>query len=206
MLYVKEKRPEYCGTERGKTMSFGEIMRELADKWKSLTTEERIPYIEASNVDKQRHDTEKEEMIEAKVREREEGFQPQVVLSKEGMPKKPMSAYLSFANDVREKLRRKKPSASVSDIMKAVSIEWTKLKPEEKDDYFQKARVNRAEYYNLMRQWEAKNGPKQTGLKQLRDLEEKRKKSVISFMTHGMEFGKAAEFSSCENPETFGAS
>lgn len=52
------------------------------------------------------------------------------------MPKKPLSAYLSFTQDVRDLLRRKRPNASVSDIMKAVSIDWAKLKPEQKDDYF----------------------------------------------------------------------
>jgi hypothetical protein len=83
-------------------------------------------------------------LTEKKQKEREEGFEPKVKLAKDGMPKKPLSAYLSFASDVREKLRRKKPTASVSDIMKAVSIEWAKLKPDEKDDYFQKSRVNRA--------------------------------------------------------------
>jgi hypothetical protein len=35
--------------------------------------------------------------------------------------------------------------------MKAVSIDWAKLKPDQKDDYFQKARVNRAKYYELKR-------------------------------------------------------
>jgi len=100
-----------------------------------------------SDADKQRHNTEKEQLVEKKEREREEGFKPNVKLAKDGMPKKPLSAYLAFANDIRERLRNKRPDASVSDIMKAVHNEWTKLRPEDKDDYFQKARVNRAQYY-----------------------------------------------------------
>ena len=47
-----------------------------------------------------------------------------------------------------------------------------------------------------MRQWEAKHGSKKDGAKQLREFEEKRKQSVISFLTHGLEFGKAAVFNS----------
>jgi hypothetical protein len=52
---------------------------------------------------------------------------PKVAVTDEGMPKKPLSAYLSFARDVRDGLKKKTPNASVSDIMKAVSIDWAKL-------------------------------------------------------------------------------
>lgn len=48
------------------------------------------------------------------------------------MPKKPLTAYLSFANEIRANLKRKQPNASISDIMKAVSIEWAKLGIEQK--------------------------------------------------------------------------
>ena len=78
--------------------------------------------------------------------------------------------------------------------MKAVSIDWAKLKPEQKDDYFQKARVNRAKFYEMKRQWEYKHGPKRDGEKQIRELEERRKQSIVTFLTHGLEFGKAAVF------------
>ena len=63
ILFVKEKRPEYCGTTKGKGMSFGEIMRHLADLWKSMSIDEKRPYIERSNVDKERHECEKVNLI-----------------------------------------------------------------------------------------------------------------------------------------------
>jgi hypothetical protein len=59
MLFIKEKRSEYCGTEKGEGRSFTEIMRHLAELWKTLTPEQKMPYIEKSNVDKQRHESEK---------------------------------------------------------------------------------------------------------------------------------------------------
>jgi len=39
MLFIQEKRKEYCGTEKGEGRSFTEIMRHLADLWHSLTPE-----------------------------------------------------------------------------------------------------------------------------------------------------------------------
>ena len=47
--------------------------------------------------------------------------------NQDGSPKKPLSAYLLFANETRNNLKRKRPHATVSDVMKAVTIEWAKL-------------------------------------------------------------------------------
>lgn len=46
----------------------------------------------------------------------------------------------------------------------------------------------------MKRQWESKHGPKREGEKQIRELEERRKQSIVTFLTHGLEFGKAAVF------------
>ena len=90
---------------------------------------------------------------------------PIVILAKDGMPKKPLSAYLLFASETRNILKRKTPNASVSDIMHAISIDWAKLDKTKKHEYFETARRNRREYYQLMREWEAKHGPKRDGEK-----------------------------------------
>ena len=47
----------------------------------------------------------------------------------------------------------------------------------------------------MIRDWEAKHGPALSGAsKQLKAFEEKRKESIVSFLTHGMEFNTAAMF------------
>lgn len=63
------------------------------------------------------------------------------------MPKKPLSAYLLFAAETRDVLRRKQPNASVSDIMHAISIDWAKLDKAKKREFFEMARRNRRQYY-----------------------------------------------------------
>ena len=78
--------------------------------------------------------------------------------------------------------------------MHAVSIDWAKLDQLKKREYFDDVRRNRRQYYVLIREWETKNGPKRSGDKQIKELEERRKKSIVSFLTHGMEFNKAAVF------------
>ena len=132
---------------------------------------------------------------------------PKVAVTDEGMPKKPLSAYLSFARDVRDGLKKKTPNASVSDIMKAVSIDWAKLEKDQRRSYFSIARKNKKKFMEMMKVWEEKHGPKRDGAKQIQALEEKRKASIVSFLTHGLEFNKAAVFDDipkptcAENPE-----
>ena len=46
----------------------------------------------------------------------------------------------------------------------------------------------------MIKEWEAVHGPAVTGNKQMRELEERRKRSIVSFLTHGMEFNSAAMF------------
>ena len=78
--------------------------------------------------------------------------------------------------------------------MKAISIDWAKLEKFKKREYFDTVRRNRRQYYVLLEEWEAKHGPKKDGAKQIAELEERRKKSIVSFLTHGLEFNTAAVF------------
>ena len=78
--------------------------------------------------------------------------------------------------------------------MKAVSIDWAKLDRDRKKEYFETTKRNRREYYAQIKAWEKEHGPKRSGDKQIKELEERRKKSIVSFLTHGMEFNSAAMF------------
>ena len=78
--------------------------------------------------------------------------------------------------------------------MKAISIDWAKLDKPKKREFFDCARRNRRQYYMLIKEWEAKHGPKKDGAKQIAELEKRRKESIVSFLTHGLEFNTAAVF------------
>jgi hypothetical protein len=52
------------------------------------------------------------------------------------MPKRPLSAYMIFAKDIRAILKKKMPLCSFSDVMKAVSMDWVKLSKEKKLEYY----------------------------------------------------------------------
>ena len=151
-------------------------MQILGAMWKNLSAEDKQKYVTMSEDDKDRYAREMEN-YEKGAEERR--LEPVVTFTQEGMPKKPLSAYLLFASQTRDQLRRKQPNASVSDIMKAISIDWAKLDKPTKREYFDTVRRNRRHYYSLLKDWEAKNGKKMACNKQIKELEERRKKSVV---------------------------
>jgi HMG (high mobility group) box len=71
-----------------------------------------------------------------------------------GKPKKPLTAYQIFAAIVRKRLKAKKPNATESDRMKAISLEWAKLPGEQKRLYLEEARADKDKYEKAMTEWE----------------------------------------------------
>jgi energy-converting hydrogenase A subunit M len=51
-----------------------------------------------------------------------------------------------FANDVRKVLKKKMPLCGLSDVMKAVSMDWVKLNRDKKREYFEEARRLKQQY------------------------------------------------------------
>lgn len=50
-------------------------------------------------------------------------------------PKKPLSAYIFFSQDYREKLKEEHADWSSSEIMRHVSAEWALMSKDEKEKY-----------------------------------------------------------------------
>jgi len=61
-------------------------------------------------------------------------------------PKKSMSSYVLFANDMRPKLKTSHPELSFGEIAKALGAEWKKVKPDVKQHYEKLAEKGKAKY------------------------------------------------------------
>eukprot|EP00730_Choanoeca_flexa_P014413 TRINITY_DN6295_c0_g1_i2.p1 TRINITY_DN6295_c0_g1~~TRINITY_DN6295_c0_g1_i2.p1 ORF type:complete len:716 (+),score=228.53 TRINITY_DN6295_c0_g1_i2:128-2275(+) len=64
-----------------------------------------------------------------------------------GIPKKPMSAFLLWAQDNRERISATMESKQAKHIQKALSEQWKLITPEEKQPYQQLAAENMTKYY-----------------------------------------------------------
>jgi hypothetical protein len=61
-------------------------------------------------------------------------------------PKQPLTGYVRFLNDRREKLRADNPNLTFSELTKLLGAEWTKLAANEKQYYLDMAEKDKARY------------------------------------------------------------
>lgn len=107
--------------------------------------------------DKQRYADDLVKIQEMKIARRSE--KPKIDRCVEDdMPKRPLSAYMIFAKDVRKILKKKMPHCTLSDVMKAVSMDWVKLNKVKKVEYYGEARRRKLQYHTEYQQWLLQNG------------------------------------------------
>lgn len=61
-------------------------------------------------------------------------------------PKQPLTGYVRFLNDRREKIRADNPTLTFSEITKLLGAEWTKLPADEKQRYLDEAEKDKERY------------------------------------------------------------
>lgn len=69
-------------------------------------------------------------------------------------PEKPLTGYVRFLNDKRERVRTENPTANFSDITKILANEWSKLGPQDKQKYLDEAEKDRERYTKEMEQYQ----------------------------------------------------
>lgn len=62
------------------------------------------------------------------------------------MPKKPLSAFIYFSQETREKIKKDNPKMPVASIMKEVGERWNAMSKQEKDPYVTAARDDKLRY------------------------------------------------------------
>jgi len=70
-----------------------------------------------------------------------------------GKPKRPLSAYLFFSNEVRERTRAQNPGVKPTEISKIIGDNWTAMSSENKKIYEQKYAKAKIEYEIELEKW-----------------------------------------------------
>lgn len=70
-----------------------------------------------------------------------------------GMPKKPLSSYIFFSQEIREQIRKNNPNMSVHELMKAISLRWANAKEKEKIPFNELARKDKIRYLEELNQY-----------------------------------------------------
>jgi len=104
---VKSKHPELSNTD---------IVKKLGEMWRGLSPAEKKPFEDSAAKAKAEYD--------AKYK---------VVVSKE--PKRPLSAYMIFSNNVRPTVKAANPTAAFGEIAKIIGAQWREMTPAAKQQW-----------------------------------------------------------------------
>ncbi|XP_023231366.1 high mobility group protein 20A-like isoform X1 [Centruroides sculpturatus] len=71
-----------------------------------------------------------------------------------GPPRQPLTGYVRFLNENRERIRAENPRASFPEITKILANEWSKLPSSEKQGYFEEAEKDKERYMKELEQYQ----------------------------------------------------
>ena len=116
--------------KNGADIKVTKLTEMVSEAWRDLEPSEREKFIEMSRQDKLRYDIETQNYVPppGTVTKRRKRRDPNA-------PKRPMSAYLMYANKLRAKVRAENRYASNGEISKILSAMWKEMPDEERKQY-----------------------------------------------------------------------
>lgn len=135
------------GDEAGVTS----ISKRSAEKWKSLSVEERVHWEEVAAKDKQRYLVEKSQYTGP--------WQvPWKRVRKDpSAPKRPMSAFLYYSQVKRSQLKVEHPDVKNTDISRMLGELWRQLPEQERSPHVDREKIERDKYKIAIAAWREEN-------------------------------------------------
>ncbi|KAI9283282.1 high mobility group box domain-containing protein [Sporodiniella umbellata] len=160
--------------EQDPTMNVGEISKQISDRWKKITKEEKDTYVkEAKRLKEEQRALHPNSMYirrsKAELREAgKSGAKEEDAMDKRlkkgkrrsknpGVPKHPLSAYMWYLNQVRPKAKTLFPRSHVGMISKYCAQKWYTMTEEEKTPWTLKAQADKERYAREMQLYALQN-------------------------------------------------
>ena len=136
----------------------------VSQAWRALDPLEKQKFEEMARHDKERYDIEKRNYVPP----------PGMSLTSKrkrdpDAPKRPMSAYLSYANKLRGKVKAENPNCSNGEISKILSGMWKGMMDDERKQYKDNEQILWDIYREKMVIWKKKNDGRKKGTKTAAD-------------------------------------
>ena len=125
-----------------------EITSRLGAKWKSLSEEEKSPYVKLAEEDKKRYEeeklnwgnnsessTQKYDDIDAPVKDKKDKKSKKDKKDKKKKKSKKKSGYVLFCQEERDNVKETNPDYSSQQVTQELGELWTALSQEEQDEY-----------------------------------------------------------------------
>ena len=139
------------------------ITKMVSEAWRSLSPQERAKYEDMAREDKARYDVER---ASYKV-ERGSGAANKKKQRDPSAPKRPMSAFLAYANSRRAEVKAQNPECSNGEISKLLSDKWKEAPDAIKQKYRDDEAALWAAYKEEMQGWRKKHDGRKRGSKAL---------------------------------------
>ncbi|GKY95720.1 hypothetical protein MPSEU_000532800 [Mayamaea pseudoterrestris] len=165
--------------ELGESATVAEISRQSAILWKRLSETERKHWEEMATKDKERYNIEKATYTGP--------WQVSTKRAKKdpSAPKRPMSAFLYFAQEHRSQIKHAHPDTKNTDISKQLGEMWRSLTEAVRKPYIDQERTAREQYKIDINEWRKEHEAKVT--------EERERAHVGMGHVYPTQFGYAAE-------------
>jgi hypothetical protein len=157
--------------EQDPTMNVGEISKQIAERWRKMSKEEKEKYVSEANRLKQEQRAlhpnsmyirrSRAELKEAGKMIKEEPSDKKTARRAKkkspGIPKHPLSAYMWYLTEVRPKTMKSFPSSNVGQISKYCAEKWHTMTEEERAPWKTKAQVDKERYAREMQLYAIQN-------------------------------------------------
>jgi len=144
-LYLNALRPMF--KEDNPDMSHKEITAEISKNWNDLSSEEKEPF-----------ESEAAELKKAYVVKKAEWDLKNGKTAKDPKaPKRPLSSYMIFSQENREKIMTENPGIKFTEVAKKAGEMWKSITAEEKKPYEEKAVAAKAKYEIEIKEYYEKN-------------------------------------------------
>jgi len=137
-----------------------QVTTRLADMWKQISAEELAQCKMEAEYCKEEYKKQKEAYVPpiyATAAKGKKGKKDAKTDKDTGKPKRPRTAYLLFADDCRNRLKKSNPNLTFTELSKVVSKEWKELPDGKKNQYQRTAEKEQEKHKIAKANWEAKH-------------------------------------------------
>lgn len=159
-FFVQTCREEHKKSHPEENVQFADFSRQCADRWKTMTDDEKHRFQALSDKDKARYDTEMQDYTpppgSGRRTRRARGSKK---IKDPNKPKRALSAFFYYANDERPAVRARNKDFSVGEVAKELGRQWNELSETEKSPYEKQAEEDRARYDRDMQVYRTGESP-----------------------------------------------
>ncbi|XP_028832101.1 high mobility group protein B2a [Denticeps clupeoides] len=160
-FFVLTCREEHKKKNPDVPVNFSEFSKKCSERWKTMSSKEKVKFEEMAKNDKVRYDREMKSYIPTSSKSSKKAKKQK----DPNAPKRPPSAFFLFCSDHRPKVKGENPGITIGEIAKKMGEMWSKLGSKEKTPYEQKAQKLKEKYDKDIAAYRAKGGKADAGKK-----------------------------------------